>query len=53
VESEWTRAVQSFKEQIATINDQIRSFNLGVPAERFQLTMIDPELEIEKTINAP
>lgn len=53
VESEWTRAVQSFKEQIAIINDQIRSFNLGVPAERFQLTMIDPELEIEKIINAP
>lgn len=53
VESEWTRSVQRFKEQIATINHQIRSFNLEVPAERFQLPMIDSEREIEKIINAP
>jgi DnaJ family protein C protein 28 len=53
IESEWSQSVETLHEQIAGINDQIRSYNLEVPSERFQLPLINPEDEIEKTIKSP
>ncbi len=53
IESEWSQSVETLHKQIAGINDQIRSYNLEVPSERFQLPLINPEDEIEKTIKSP
>jgi len=53
IESEWSQSVETLHKQIAGINDQIRSYNLEVPSERFQLPLINPEDEIERTIKSP
>lgn len=45
---EWDRAVASFREQITAINNEIRSYNLQVPNDRFQLQLINVEQEIEQ-----
>ena len=52
VESDWSRAVETLHEQIAGINDQIRSYNLEVPSERFQLSPLNAEREIEHITNS-
>ncbi len=48
MESEWMRSVDKFKEGIAAINIQIRTYNLEVPNVRFQLPLLDAEQEIEQ-----
>ena len=47
-ENEWQRAIESFRERIASINKEIRSYNLQVPNDRFQLTPLNVEQEIEQ-----
>ena len=44
----WERSVDTFHEQIAELNKKIRSYNLEVPNERFQLHLVDVEKEIER-----
>ena len=46
--NEWQQSVIRFHEQITEINDQIRSYNLQVPNERFQLRLLNTEQEIER-----
>ena len=48
VEKEWKRSFESFREQITEINQEIRSYNLQVPNERFQLPPLNVEQEIER-----
>jgi DnaJ family protein C protein 28 len=47
IANEWNRSVKSFHEQISAINEEIRSYNLQVPNERFQLQPLNVEQEIE------
>lgn len=49
VENEWQRAVESFRENIAEINQKIRAYNLQVPNDRFQMQLVDAEKEIDHT----
>ena len=51
--NEWDRAVRTFREQIAEINKEIRSYNLIVPNERFQLQLINVEQEINRIKKSP
>jgi hypothetical protein len=48
-EYEWKRASASFRERVEAINEEIRSYNLQVPNERFQLQLINAEQEIIRT----
>lgn len=50
VESEWMKASENFQERIASINNQIRAYNLEVPDDRFQLPLVNVDQEIEKVI---
>jgi DnaJ family protein C protein 28 len=45
---EWDRACVNFSQQIAAINKDIRSYNLQVPNDRFQLPLIDAQVEIDR-----
>lgn len=47
VESEWKRAVENFRQQIAALNKRIFDYNLQAPVERFQGSLVDVEREIE------
>ena len=49
---EWERSVETFQEQIAAINKKIRTYNLQVPNDRFQLQLINIEQEFERVIRA-
>jgi DnaJ family protein C protein 28 len=46
--NEWTRAEQTFRENIAAINKKIRSYNVAIPNSRFEKIKINPDREIEK-----
>ena len=46
--NDWDRTIASFREQITAINNEIRSYNLQVPNDRFQLQLINVEQEIEQ-----
>lgn len=48
VESEWRRALTSFREQIQAINRRILTYNLEVPSDRFQKRLLDPHREIAR-----
>jgi DnaJ family protein C protein 28 len=48
IENEWTRAVSIFRGEIAAINKQIRTYNLEVPNDRFQMQLINSEHEIKQ-----
>lgn len=50
IESEWMKASENFQERIASINNQIRTYNLEVPNDRFQLPLVNASQEIEKVI---
>ncbi len=50
VESEWMKARENFQERIASINNQIRTYNLEVPNDRFQLPLVNADQEIKKVI---
>ena len=53
LETEWERSVDTFLEQVESINKQIRSFNLEVPNVRFQLSLLNADLEIEQITRSP
>ena len=53
VEAEWRKACTAFKERIAAINDDIRSYNLEAPSEWFQLRIVSAEGELELTAANP
>jgi DnaJ family protein C protein 28 len=48
VEFEWRQAVDRFRKQISTLNERIFSFNIVVPAERFQKPIINADREINR-----
>jgi DnaJ family protein C protein 28 len=50
IESDWLRAKEQFRDEIGTINNQIRDYNLEVPNIRFQLPLVKADQEIEKII---
>jgi DnaJ family protein C protein 28 len=50
-EQEWKRAIELFSEKITAINEKIRSYNLQVPNERFQMLPLNVEQEIERFKN--
>lgn len=50
--SEWDRACINFRQQITAINKDIRSYNLQVPNDQFQLPLINAQLEIDRIINS-
>lgn len=50
VESEWMKASGKFQKRIASINNQIRAYNLKVPNDRFQLPLVTADQEIEMVI---
>lgn len=47
VETEWQRALDRFKEQVAQINQQIFRYNLEVPSDQFQRLPVNFEREVE------
>lgn len=53
LETEWERSVDTFLEQVESINKKIRSFNLEVPNIRFQLPLINANQEIERITGSP
>ena len=53
LKTEWERSVDTFLEQVESINKQIRSFNLEVPNVRFQLSLLNADLEIEQITRSP
>ena len=48
VDFEWRQAVDRFREQIVTLNERIFSYNMGVPAERFQKPILNADREINR-----
>ena len=46
-EGRWQRAIERFREAIAEINARIKSYNLEVPASRFQRLLVDADEEID------
>ena len=48
VEYEWQQALDGFRTQITLLNKRIFSFNIGVPAERFQKPIINVDREINQ-----
>lgn len=53
MESEWARAVETFRERIEIINKRIQDYNLETPSERFQLPLLKFERELELTTTPP
>jgi hypothetical protein len=51
VEGEWRRALEAFRKQMGELDKRIRDFNLEVPSERFQLSRLQIEKEIDAMIN--
>ena len=51
--AEWERAIIRFREDIDQINERIISYNLEVPADRFQMPTLDAEQEIKLTTTPP
>ncbi len=48
VEQEWQRALKVFNGQVEKVNQRIRTYNLEVPSERFQLMPLQAERLIER-----
>ncbi len=46
VEKEWTKAKRMFAEEVGEINQQIRDYNLTIPAQAFYVKAVDVEKEI-------
>ena len=47
VKREWISSVAIFQDQIQSINDQIRTYNLEVPNPRFQILLVYIHLELD------
>ena len=48
IEFEWQLAVKRFRQQITALNERISSYNMGVPAERFQKPILNADREITR-----
>lgn len=48
VEAEWQRAAGDFRERVSNLNKRIFDYNLIVPADRFQMRVINAQAEIER-----
>jgi DnaJ family protein C protein 28 len=46
--SEWARAENAFRDQIAALNKKILNYNVAIPSSRFEKVKISPDREIEK-----
>jgi hypothetical protein len=46
IELEWQRAQQAFHNQITALNQRIRTYNLAIPHEQFQLLLPNSDHEI-------
>jgi hypothetical protein len=44
----WRKATTAFRQQVAELNERIRSYNFKVPADRFQRLPLDADREIER-----
>jgi DnaJ family protein C protein 28 len=53
VESEWARAVETFRQRIDAVNNRIKEYNLETPSERFQMRILRFERELELTTTPP
>lgn len=53
VDAEWQRARVAFRDQAEELNRRIRSYNLQVPADRFQLPPLNLDRELELTASPP
>jgi DnaJ family protein C protein 28 len=47
VETEWQRAIETFRKQISALNKRIVDYNLQVPSDHFQRLKINPDAEIQ------
>jgi len=47
VETEWQRALDTFREQISALNKRIVDYNLQVLSDYFQRLKINPDAEIQ------
>jgi DnaJ family protein C protein 28 len=47
-EVHWRNATTAFRQQVAELNERIRSYNFKVPADRFQRLPLDADREIER-----
>jgi len=47
-QEDWQAAVGAFRKRISALNKQIRTYNLEVPASRFQMRVVSVEKEIEE-----
>jgi DnaJ homolog subfamily C member 28 len=50
VEADWQRALAAFEQEIVNLNKRIFSYNLEVPSEQFQRSMLNLEREVERVI---
>jgi DnaJ family protein C protein 28 len=53
VEDEWQRALRSFKDKIANLNQRIFNYNLAVPSDQFKRRVINLDAEIAKITSQP
>lgn len=53
VEDEWHRALRTFKEKIADLNQRIFDYNLAVPSDQFKRRVIDLDAEIARITSQP
>lgn len=52
-ERAWQQALQDFEQQIAGINQQINSYNLAVPLDRFQIRLVQVKQEVDRLTALP
>jgi DnaJ homolog subfamily C member 28 len=50
-EAYWEKAQHDFRTEIEAINKKIFNYNIEAPLPRFQLTVLNPDREIEKMIS--
>jgi DnaJ family protein C protein 28 len=53
VEDEWQRALRTFEDTVANLNERIFIYNLEVPSEQFQRRKINLDGEIAKITRQP
>ena len=53
VEDEWQRALRSFKDKIAKLNQRIFNYNLTVPSDQFKRRVINLDAVIAKIASQP
>jgi len=47
IETEWRKSVAQFEERVKSINQDIRTYNLEAPSERFHLRPVDAQRELD------